>query len=248
MKKIIILFVCFFVGNIFVKADVCGAGENWIKIQGRNHCIGVSVTQEKKENVLVNFNVYYYDDIYYIALSKSDLIAKGIDKKPLTINTYLYDDMNLENSENSFGIMEKENGKKEQYELSSGLIFKGSFEIVEDNDSYESKTKYTAYENINCIEETLENPYEYCRTTIYTKPTFIVTIVDDTNWNIGEIKKCDCENQYEQEECEQTNCDEPLTFVEYLTTHNPLLITIILITIILVTISIIYIVKYVPVV
>lgn len=244
MKKILILIIMLFSGIMITKADVCGGGEIGIEIQGRYHCIGVSVTQQKKENVLVNFNAYYYDDVYYIAISKSDLIYEGIDKQPLTINTYLYDDMNLENYENVFVIKEQNNGKKDQYLLNGELVFKESFEITENNDSYESNTKYTVYEDINCIEKNTKNPYEYCRTTLYTKPTFIVTIIDDTAWNLDNQEECVCENKSREEKCEDVKCAEPLTFVEYLQNDNILLGVIILVPTMLLVTTVIFIVRY----
>ena len=73
---------------------------------------------------------------------------------------------------------------------------------------------------------------------------FVVTIVDDTAWNLVDQERCDCENKIEEKKCEAVKCAEPLTFVDYLIRHNTLLITIILITVILITISVIYIVKY----
>ena len=254
MKKIITLIICMILSVMTVNADICFAGGEPIKIEEETYCLNV-----------INTDIYsasYEDNVFYITLSEKVLKeANQIKEIEKTVDgrTFKVDDINIDLEVNMYIVGDQSfvvgpNGEdviwEETIDPAIG-VFNEKIKITDYTNIYNSKKTYIVYEDKNCINKDVQGNERYanCNIGLETKPKFVVNILRDDYYDTNNCQDKDDflvepTNPDVEENCEQTKCAEPLTFIEYLQNDNILLGVIIIVpTILLVTIGII-IVKY----
>ncbi len=231
MKKIITLIICMVLSVMTVNADICGYGHE-VEIDGLRYC--VSIHEGEKDWSGEEFNVSYNEGIFFIAFNKKTLSGQENINNNLILRIDIADD----------GFSVGPDGEHLSTDFGFAHLLEENIRIKDYDNFYKSEDIYKVYADESCINENAQGDDRYlkCEIVLEMKPKFVVNIVEDTM--LEDDISINNNNTEVEENCEQIKCDAPLTFVDYLTTNNPLLITIILITVMLITISVIYVVKY----